>query len=240
VSYYQPCPLPFGDNIFSNNYKFKFFNGIFYKIHKNNTPWENIVERVNDRDELFWKNWRIWEKYQDHFPLKNYLLIKEKSRNPKITNIILINKKEFVKIVNRNQRLFETILGDKISPIDMVHKIETGKVTFIDSINNHQALWGILLGYGKRNAMLYNQRERNYLNCLALSDAALKHLTIKLEGCGDHHYSPLIMGSVYFAGDTYHPETRALQRKYKQLRENISLIYSQGDFLEISLSQLTK
>jgi len=48
------------------------------------------------------------------------------------------------------------------------------------------------------------------------------------------------MESVRFMGDINHPETIALQRKYTKLREKISAIYSRGDCLEISLSQLTK
>lgn len=204
------------------------------------TPWENIVEHINDQDGVFWKNWRIWEKYQHLFPLKNFILINETSRkNKNISHIILINKKEFIRIINQNHRLFEIILGCQISPQDMLKKIESREMTFIDSINDHQGLWGLLLGYGKHNSMLYNQRERSYFDCLALSDAALKHSSIKLESCGDYHYSPLIIGSVYFAGDTDDSETRTLQEKYRELRGKISKTYTRGDFLEITLSKLT-
>lgn len=203
------------------------------------TPWENIIEHVNNQNEIFWKNWTIWEKYQDLFPMKNYLLLKEKSRKENITHIILINKSEFINIFNQNQKLFEEIIGYRISAKDILNRIEAGKETFVNSINDHQALWGILLGYGKHNAMRYNQRERYYFDCLALSDAALRHSLIKLEGCGDYKYSPSIIGSVYFSGDINHHETRALQKKYRELRGKISEIYNKGDFLEITLSKLT-
>jgi len=109
------------------------------------TPWENIVEHVNDEDGIFWKHWSILERYQKLLLMKDYLLIKEKSRNKNITSIILINKNEFIKIVNKNQKLFEAILGHKISPKEILNRIESGKETFIDSIDDHQALWGILL-----------------------------------------------------------------------------------------------
>lgn len=208
--------------------------------HFNITPWENIVERVNDRDEIFWKNWNVWEKYRTLFPMKKHLLIKEKNIKKNIIHIILINKSEFINIVKQNQKFFEMILGHKISPKELLKKIETGKIAFIDSINDNQALWGILLGYGKHNAILYNRRDRDYFNCLALSDAALRHSSIKLEGCGDYKYSPLIIGSVYFAGDTNYPETKALQKKYRELRGKISAIYAKDNFLEITLSKFTE
>jgi hypothetical protein len=204
------------------------------------TPWENIVERVNDQDGIFWKNWRIWEKYQQIFPLQNFILINEPSKRHKnILNVILINKKEFIRVVNQNQRLFEAVLGYKISPHHMLQKIESGEITFVDSINDNQGLWGILLGYGKHNSMLYNQRERSYFDCFALSDTALKNSSINLEACGDYDYSPLIIGSVHFAGDKSNLETKKLQERYRKLRGKISEIYSKGDFLEITLSKLT-
>ncbi|WP_154017895.1 hypothetical protein [Candidatus Protochlamydia phocaeensis] len=42
--------------------------------------------------------------------------------------------------------------------------------------------------------------------------------SIKLEPCGDYHYSPLTMGSVYFVGDLNHPETIELTQKYQHQR----------------------
>lgn len=205
------------------------------------TPWENIVERVNDQDEIFWKNWNVWKKYQHLFSLKDFILINEPSKNNKnISNVILINKKEFIRVISQNQRLFEAVLGYSVLPHRMLKKIEFNKMTFVDSINDNQGLWGILLGYGKHNSMLYNQRHRNYFNCLALSESSLRNSSIKLKGSGDNNYSPLIIGSVYFVGDITHPETKALQKKYRELRGKISAIYSKGDFLEITLSKLTE
>lgn len=204
------------------------------------TPWENTIEGIQCSG-AFWKKWKVWEQYKHLFHLKNFLIIKEpsKSKNFKILNILIINKIEFVNIIKRYLALFESVLERKIIPEEMLKDIESNKLSFIDSINDNQMLWGILLGYGKHNAILYNQRERNYLDCLSLSDQAMKHSLIKLETFGDYFYSPLVIGSVHFSADPEHPETKILEKKYRQLRGKISAIYAQGDFLEITLFQLT-
>jgi hypothetical protein len=56
---------------------------------------------------------------------------------------------------------------------------------------------------------------------------------------GDYKYSPLMIQSVHFVADHTHPETIALQQKYREQRGKISAIYAKGNFLEITLTQLT-
>ncbi len=205
------------------------------------TPWENIIEHINSSDELFWKKWKIWKKYEHLFPLNNYLLLKEESRNNnyQMIYLILINKEEFIKTLKKNLTLFQAILNKTIIPEEFLKEIELGKISFVDSINDHQMLWGILLGYGKYNAMLYNKRERNYFDCFILSDIAIQKSNIKLSGCGDHTYYPFLIEPVSFVGDLNHSETRKLRKKYQKLRGKISALYAKGDLLEVTLSQLT-
>jgi hypothetical protein len=205
------------------------------------TPWENTLERIQS-DAIFWKKWQTWEKYKNLFTFKNYLVLNENhpSKNLQVSHIIIINKKAFLKTVYQHLPLFESILGHKIVPEQLLSNIESGKASFRNSISNNEMLWGILLGYGKHNAILYNRRERDYFNNAVLSSPALEYSTIKLKGCGDYGYYPFLIGSVYFVGDLDHAETVALRQKYRKLRGEISAIYAKGDFLEITLSKLTE
>jgi hypothetical protein len=173
------------------------------------------------------------------FPLKNYILTKEecKNRSYKICNVILINKKAFVKIVNKHKIFFKNKINKEIDPQQMLNDIESGKASFAETIHNDEALWGILLGYGKHNAILYEKRENKLLMDLTLEKA--ESTANQLRGFGEYGYSPLVMGSVHFAAALTHPETRALQKKYRKLRAKISQIYAQNDFLEVTLQQLT-
>jgi hypothetical protein len=189
-------------------------------------------------DGIFWKKWQTWEKYKNLFPLKHYILAKEQHHigNYQICNIILINKKEFIKCVNKHKKLFQYKLNKQISPEQMLVDIEQGKVTFAETIQNDEALLGLLLGYGKHNAVLYEKREKHAL--ISLKWDSIQSNSPSLRYFGDYSYSPLLIKSVHFVADLSHPETQLLQKKYQYLRGKISEIYSQGDFLKITLSKL--
>jgi hypothetical protein len=204
------------------------------------TPSENIIEGMKCGG-IFWKKWEVWEKYNHLFQIKKYLLLKEEScmSTHKVSNVIFINKEKFIKVITKHLSLFEQILERKIIPEEILENIELKKVSFTNSIDNNQILWGILLGYGKHNSILYNRRNRNLWISLTLSEPPLENSSIQLKYFGDHSYNPLVIEPVYFVADQEHKETKFLEKKYKKLRGKISEIYSQGDFLEITLSQLT-
>src|SRR5262249_19654421 len=125
----------------------------YFKI----TPWENFIE-LGQCDEIFWKRWKIWEKYRDQFNIQNYLLLKENSL--KVDEILIINKRNFLDTVVNYLDVFETILKKKINPKEFLSEIEQCQVSFYDSIQNNEMLLGILLGYGKHNSFLFYQRQK--------------------------------------------------------------------------------
>lgn len=132
---------------------------------------------------------------------------------------------------------------------------ETGKFSSI--IQDNQMLWGILLGYGVHNSKLYYERtkldEFIYFEELpkipkmkplpsspfSSIEEECEYFYSLLKPFGEYNYSPLIIRPVHFMADHNHPETEKLKNKYNKLRSKISAIYAQGDFLEITLSQLT-
>jgi hypothetical protein len=222
------------------------------------TPYENILNShgLYKCGGIFWKNWEIWEKYKDIFPIQNYLFVIEPSINcPGIRNIIFINKKNFVKKVNQHIDIFREKLNHDLNGNALLAEIEKKQI-FAPIIRNDEMLWGILLGYGVHNANLYN--ERNKLERFIIFETLpkiperkpdpaknfssieeeQKYLNSRLKLFGEHFYSPLILNTVHFVADWEHPETRALEKKYRELRGQISAIYAQGDFLEITLSKL--
>lgn len=223
----------------------------------NLTPYENILWARQRCGGAFWKNWEIWEQYQNFFPLKNYLFIKEPSINsPHVVNIIFINKKQFIEKINQYLDVFQESLKRNVTGESLLIEIEEKK-RFAPIIKNDELLWGILLGYGVHNAALYSERLKleQFINFEDLPkipekkpssqgkfsciEEEYEYLTSKLKFFGEYSYSPLIARSVHFVADLNHPETKALEKKYTQLRSKISAIYAQGNFLEIALSKLT-
>ena len=184
----------------------------------------------------FSKSWNTWLKYKHKFPMKKYVIVSEKYTSKKSGSVAIyvyvIDKIKFIKIINNNLSLFEAVLHKKIDPEKLLNDIETEKSSFLASINNNEMLFGILLGYGKHNASLYEKSK------LSRTARILFPEKVKLKCSDEETYHMMIVNPVQFMADLGHPETKALQKKYKNLRKRISDIYSQGDILEITLSQL--
>lgn len=187
--------------------------------------------------------------------MTRYLLLEDK-RSDKSNNIILINKKAFLKIVNQYLTVFRKILGKNVTAKSLLKTIEENQ-QFDSVIKNNQMLKGILLGYGVHNSKLFAERHklRQFLEPGRFVKIPLKipnpsegfdslsaefnsYFSV-LKHFGDCGYSPVIINSVHFVADPNHPETIKLREKYRELRGEISAIYSKGDFLEITLSKLT-
>ena len=116
---------------------------------------------------VFWGWWDTWERYKHLFPIENYLFLREPNiiNDPGETSefkcdlIFFIDKKIFIKTVEKHRRLFETILDKKIEPRKFLEEVEDGKISFQKSIGNNNMLLGILLGYGKHNSSFSTQKD---------------------------------------------------------------------------------
>jgi hypothetical protein len=203
------------------------------------TPWDNTIEGI-PCGGLFWKEWSVWEKHKHLFNPKKYLFFKEQSNNKLVKNsfVFIVKKEEFIKTINKNKRIFEKILDREIVAENILKNIQENKITFLDSIKHNHILLGILLGYGKHNAGLFSRKYRDDFET-GISCDLKKNNKIHLKPCGDYHYSPLVIKSTHFVADLKHPETRKIQKNFCELRGKISAVYANGDFLEITLRQLT-
>lgn len=215
-----------------------------------------------DEDEIFSqkalrfrKKWEIWKKYAHLFPMQHYLLIENPSNRKGIIDIYFINKNLFINLVNRHLESFQNVFGSKITGTVLLQEIEKNS-RLLSNFDTNQTLLGILLGYGEHNARLYDKRDQisffvwkkefpkipikiatpseGFSSLQEEFNAYFPILTI----FGDLGYSPLLISPVHFVADHSHPETGKLQEKYRKMRGDISAIYAQGDFLEITLLKL--
>jgi hypothetical protein len=114
---------------------------------------------------------------------------------------------------------------------------------------SYQKALGILLGFGKHNARLFQQKE----DLLEKEDRLKKYGIYKLEPIQKelqlmnaklqslHEHDSYIIASinrVCFAADLEHYETLKLRNKYDELNIKINEIYSKADWLEQTLLQL--
>jgi len=211
----------------------------------------------SDEDISFWNKWDLWKKYAHDFPTTKYLLIEEPREKNGTKQIYFINKKSFIKKVDKNIKLFQKDFGKNITGSILLGNIENNpKVLYL--FDNKPGLLGVLLGYGKHNSFLFDKRNKlsSFVYRKKLPETPVKipdpsegfsslqeefnSYFAVLTHFGDPGYSPLIIHSVHFVADKKHPETIALKQKYRTMRGNISATYAKGDFLEITLSKLTE
>ena len=202
-------------------------------------------------DNTLGVKWEKWKCYQSLFSIKKYLIIEEMSWfSPYIKHILLINKEQFVKVFNENQAIFHRKLGSGVTGESLLAEVEKqGQLGSV--IKHNELLFGILLGYGKHNAALYDKREHlqllydQYKYVLVKNSPTIKDLDKQADGitdvlqpCGDYCYNLSTIPSTYFVADPQSEETLVLKKKYQALREKVSIIYAQDNVLEITLSTL--
>ena len=125
--------------------------------------------------------------------------------------------------------LFKAILHKEILPEKILKDIETEKTSFMASIHHNGMLFGLLLGFGEHNSMLYGK---------SISTRYILKNKIKLESFCRENYPFLLVNKVQFLVDSKHPETCFLQKKYETVHDKISDIYSGKSSLEITLNEL--
>jgi len=108
------------------------------------------------RNQRMRKGWNIWQKKcqfleSDHFVLR----LTKNPLCPSMNMLVLINKELVLKCVTKNITLFRKALGEKIDPNKILVDLTTKNSVLQDTLNNHEELFGILLGYGTHNSLMY-------------------------------------------------------------------------------------
>lgn len=203
---------------------------------------QETVENVVEPNRVFKRRWNTWNKYK--FNLKNYFLLEKKIGDQ--NRIFFINVSAFKRVVNKNIDLFKQIIDSNISAEVLLEQFKNGKTNVWDILNHHTGLLGILLGFGRYNAMLFQEREDFYdllENPLTHSESIQKKLSqVEDKLCCFHEHDSQIIASinrVMFLADPNHPETLKLKKKYNKLNQKINEIYSRDDWFEQTIFQLT-
>lgn len=148
---------------------------------------------------------------------------------------IFINKSLFLKTVAGHIQLFRSELGESISPESLLAEIENSNKDIMEVLHHHEGLFGILLGYGKKNALIYHRRDcirRSLASAFSLPFQASDHkntaLIEEIKRLDKLLYidSPsddilLFVKPLAFAGKK-DLETKKLRCKYETAQERIS------------------
>ncbi len=208
--------------------------------------------RIWQENHEIQQGWKTWEKYQHLFPSGRFLL-KARHLNEHWVEILLINKQNFIQKVEEHNDDFQSIIGNTETGSRLLTTYENGNVALFDLLKKHHGLFGILLGFGKKNAWLYQQRERVLID--------FHRFTLKVNPLPSQEFGTIteerefyqntlsrvfnencrachkFLHLPHFAADLNSAETRQLQEHYLQERRAVQEMYSHGNFLEITLKQ---
>jgi len=208
-----------------------------------------LFKRIRSQVFMYKRKARLhaWYKHRNEFDLKDFIFLDDEEDLLNCLVLILINKKNMLKILHENETIFKEELGDSFIPESFLEKLEKRETSLSKATNKSQRLMGIMLGYGVRNATLFQERYdimKVVWNREKENLAEDKILTKKLAdiemSCGDFNEldERAIIRPLYFLADVSHPETVALQQKYERERQQIIELRKKSNFMDIVLQRL--
>lgn len=206
----------------------------------------------------FVKGLAAWNKLKIMGTNDNYsLIIYEEKKYPMFA--ILINKNAFINVVNKNIDVVQKIYGPLITAPAFLKNLEEKKIE-PEELFEHHLLLGIILGYGRHSAELFDRHwyltsdevEPPLLQCKKIPsdrfssvEEELQYITERFqakpktfEGYTNTFEPFLRVTPVVFASDPDDSEAQALIKKYKALHAKLVGIFDRQDWLEIILDKL--
>jgi hypothetical protein len=124
----------------------------------------SISDFLQHRSEMFlFNSEKTWKKYVNFLKSDNFVVKFEKRGD--YGACYLINRTAFCSAVHANLDLFKQVLGPQVTAESLLKIIEHKTSTFNKVIKRDVVLEGILLGYGRQNALAY-QRYQDVLHTI--------------------------------------------------------------------------
>jgi hypothetical protein len=195
--------------------------------------WREDFKRPRHQTEM--RGWLTWVKYQSLFPLKKHILINYSFMGRGRKEIALICPQLCMATIEKNLGDFQEILGKQCTSEEvfeiLVHPEHAEFYTIID----HARLFGILLGFGRNNAYLY-EKHQGYAS---RSNVGYQQTGPNpLQGFSNDRPWPGALLSPTFACDPTTEETQQLKKHYNQAQKFVRWTYFLRNHLEVTLALL--
>lgn len=128
-------------------------SGFYEKPELGNAAWRFFFSQANLQTR---KGYQIWKKEKSKHVFPNYYLV-ELPNDPNYTVLLLIHKKRFLLVVEHYLQEFQKVLGEKITPAEVLSRMTSGEYSYAEALKDNHFLLGLLLGYGKENASLFQR-----------------------------------------------------------------------------------
>lgn len=212
-----------------------------------------FIDGFNPQNAVFHKGFEIWKKYQ-HLYCGNNIVFDFYADEEELSfrKVIVFNRKLLLPLFEKHISRFQQIdssLKDSESIFNALRNDERFKKKFYCST----ALVGICLGYGERNAVLFEKMIRYFtaLGFYGFTLQSLEHqkaikndlavLNASFNGVLNSHHSKRMLFSFgpSFRVDKEHAETLLLKEKYTEASKALVHFYdNEKSFLENTLHLL--
>ena len=214
---------------------------------------------ISSRRSEINRGFRVWKRYKEFFSSSKYIMLYE-LLDGGIEGVYLINKEAFAKKIKESKDLFERCIGES-NPETLFELMKTMPL-FGTVLKQRHDLLGVLLGFGEKNACLY---QKFYAKRLALNkeerkafdqvnnfspawskeesqfwidrfpkDVSWIDLYIKRKLPTDPH----LIASPGFMCNRDSEETRKIKKEFVDTRKKIIETYAGRDPLEVTLELL--
>lgn len=200
----------------------------------------NLYDSFSEHSRSLRNGWKTWEKYKHLFPAAD-IWAESSECDSGYISILIINKARFNEVVNENKKDFQQVLcRSTIDGTELIREAK-GRSLINHILKGHQALLGIVLGYGRDNSWQFLEGCENHKpidwvwgneDSYFSEDRTLKP-DINLA-----HYYLSLYSCPSFAGDPNSAESLALKKEYSLTKQKIISYYKDKDFLEATLSLL--
>ena len=202
---------------------------------------ETFCNSLSKYNRILRSGWKTWEKDRHLFPSNN--LWTERSKCcPGSISILLVNKERFNTVINNNIKDFQDVLCRKIVDGFELLKEAENRSLMHEILEGHQALMGIVLGYGRDNSWEFLKRsEKNEpFSCVwgEKNDSLLKGGIQIPSGIALMELYLSLYSCPSFSGDANSEESLALKKDYLLTKQKVISYYKDKDFLEATLSLL--
>jgi hypothetical protein len=206
---------------------------------------------IDSQDALFHKGLEIWKKHEHHFCGNNIFFDTfEEDQELHFMKVCVINKRLISSKFEKYFHRFEKI-DSSIKDVDSLFEALLHNQKFKEKFYSRHDLMGICLGYGEKNADLF-QKMSTLLTLMGKLGFTLRRVpsdTLKVletewtllensfaKGMKDHTSKKFLFNlGLGFRVDPSDPETFILQKKYTKLHKKLTRAYESADFLKKTL-----
>lgn len=195
--------------------------------------WREAFKRP--RHQALRRGYLVWRKYQSLFPRKKHLLIDYSFRGKGRREIAVICPKLCLATIQEHLDDFREILEKPYTSEEVFWILTHPEHNDFYTIIDHTRLVGILLGFGRNNAYLYEQHRGGASRTITWHQQPKQD---PLQMFSNEWPWPGALLSPDFACDPTTEETQQLEQHYKKARKIVRWTYFIRNKLEVTLALL--